>query len=69
LDNLKAKTTYTNNASDLKIEIHAIHYQCDEYYKVTATISNKYNDIVYEIRKKYKLYTKNIKDWYEVTPR
>jgi hypothetical protein len=62
---LKSNTTYTNNLSDLKINIHNIYYESNSYYKVKTTLLNKYNGIVYESNKKYKLYKNLIKGWSE----
>lgn len=53
---------YTNDTSDLLIEIIRIYYQSDEYYKVYARLKNKRNGLVYET-KAFTLYKNLITSW------
>lgn len=62
---LQKNKVYTNNKSDLKLYIIEVSYYNDTYIKVKGSLLNKFNDIKYETRN-YKLYWKNISDWYTV---
>lgn len=63
---IKSNKIYTNNRSDLKVYIHRVFHSSDTYYKVKLTLINKKNGITYDTAKGYKLYKKNIEDWYEI---
>lgn len=57
---------YESPRSDLHVEIHKVQYQNGEYAKVKLTLSHKDYGYVYELRKNYKLYFKNIYHWRKV---
>jgi len=55
---------YSNNRSDIYININKIYFEHEDYYKIKGTLVNKRNAIVYET-KGYKLYKHKICDWRE----
>lgn len=57
------KGTYTTDNSDLKVEVIKVSYQTPEYARIKINLYNKYNGIVYETRKNYKVLKKNISHW------
>mgnify|MGYP005992448241 CR=1 FL=1 len=61
--NLIANNCYTNNKTDLKLYIIKVSYYNDTYVKVKGSLLNKFDNTKYETRN-YKLYWKNIGDWY-----
>jgi len=54
---------YTTTNSDLKIIVHKVAYQTDDWAKIKVTLTNKHNDIIYETCKKYTVIKENIKHW------
>ena len=62
------KGLYVTDNTDLLIEVINIPYQNTEYIKMKVNLSNKRNGIVYETRKNYKVYRKNIPHWKRYNP-
>ena len=60
------KGLYTTDNSDLLIEVKKVRYQTDEYAKISCTLSNKINGIVYVSYKNHKVFKKNIAHWKKV---
>lgn len=58
--------SYETHNSDLRIIVHNIPYQNEDYAKIQITLINKHNDIIYETCKNYKVYKANIKHWKKV---
>lgn len=61
---LKQFDEYVSKHSDLKVTILKVYFTGCNYSKVKISLSNKNNDILYEV-KTHKLFHKNVidKDW------
>ena len=57
---------YTIDGSRLIVHIVKVHYRCAEYSKCTLNLYHKNNNIVYELRKKYKLRTVATDKWRKI---
>lgn len=62
------KGRYVTDYTDLLVEVLNIPYRNTEYIKMKVNLSNKHNGIVYETRKSYKVYRKNITHWNRYNP-
>lgn len=60
---LRSGVRYSADNTDLIADIIKVQYQTEEYAKVKMNLINKKNGIVYEVRRNYKIYKKNITHW------
>lgn len=56
---------YTNNISDLAMDVIKVRYVGDDYIKFKGILFNKKNNIVYETNN-YKIPRERLKDWFQL---
>lgn len=54
---------YSKKFCDLKVMIHVIYFENEEYIKCKYTLMNKFSPIIYDNKTQGKFYKKNIKEW------